>query len=68
MNREYRGLLRAGRLRKALLASIKPAMKNQAHATDAEPHGSPRRQLTVYLRLNEEKVPTIYGPSADEGK
>ncbi len=25
-------------------------------------------QLTVYLRLNEEKVPAIYGPSADEGK
>jgi uncharacterized damage-inducible protein DinB len=27
-----------------------------------------RGQLTVYLRLNDEKVPTIYGPSADEGK
>lgn len=27
-----------------------------------------RGQLTVYLRLNEEKVPGIYGPSADEGK
>jgi uncharacterized damage-inducible protein DinB len=27
-----------------------------------------RGQLTVYLRLNEEKVPAIYGPSADEGK
>jgi uncharacterized damage-inducible protein DinB len=25
-----------------------------------------RGQLTVYLRLNEEKVPAIYGPSADE--
>ncbi|HKW19017.1 MAG TPA: DinB family protein [Terriglobales bacterium] len=25
-----------------------------------------RGQLTVYLRLNEEKVPSIYGPSADE--
>jgi len=25
-------------------------------------------QLTVCLRLNEEKVPAIYGPSADEGK
>ena len=24
--------------------------------------------LTVYLRLNEAKVPAIYGPSADEGK
>ena len=23
-------------------------------------------QLTVYLRLNDEKVPAIYGPSADE--
>jgi len=27
-----------------------------------------RGQLTVYLRLLEEKVPAIYGPSADEGK
>ena len=27
-----------------------------------------RGQLTVYLRLNERKVPAIYGPSADEGK
>ncbi len=27
-----------------------------------------RGQLTVYLRLNEEKVPAIYGPSADEGR
>ncbi|MFC5864666.1 DinB family protein [Acidicapsa dinghuensis] len=25
-----------------------------------------RGQLTVYLRLNEEKVPAMYGPSADE--
>jgi uncharacterized damage-inducible protein DinB len=25
-----------------------------------------RGQLTVYLRLNEEKVPSIYGPSADD--
>ena len=27
-----------------------------------------RGQLTVYLRLNPQKVPAIYGPSADEGK
>ena len=27
-----------------------------------------RGQLTVYLRLCGEKVPAIYGPSADEGK
>ena len=27
-----------------------------------------RGQLTVYLSMNEEKVPAIYGPSADEGK
>ena len=27
-----------------------------------------RGQLTVYLRLNEAKVPAIYGPSADEGR
>jgi uncharacterized damage-inducible protein DinB len=27
-----------------------------------------RGQLTVYLRLNEARVPAIYGPSADEGK
>lgn len=25
-----------------------------------------RGQLTVYLRLNDEKVPSLYGPSADE--
>jgi uncharacterized damage-inducible protein DinB len=25
-----------------------------------------RGQLTVYLRLNEAKVPSVYGPSADE--
>ena len=25
-----------------------------------------RGQLTVYLRMNEEKVPAVYGPSADE--
>lgn len=27
-----------------------------------------RGQLTVYLRLNEALVPSIYGPSADEGR
>lgn len=27
-----------------------------------------RGQLTVYLRLNEISVPSIYGPSADEGQ
>jgi len=27
-----------------------------------------RGQLTVYLRLNDVPVPSIYGPSADEGK
>jgi uncharacterized damage-inducible protein DinB len=27
-----------------------------------------RGQLTVYLRLNEGKVPAIYGPSADEAR
>ena len=26
-----------------------------------------RGQLTVYLRMNEQKVPSIYGPSADSG-
>ena len=26
-----------------------------------------RGQLTVYLRLNDRKVPSIYGPTADEG-
>jgi uncharacterized damage-inducible protein DinB len=25
-----------------------------------------RGQLTVYLRLNDRKVPAIYGPSADD--
>jgi hypothetical protein len=28
-----------------------------------KPHGSPLGQLTVYLRLNDEKVPVIYPPS-----
>lgn len=27
-----------------------------------------RGQLTVYLRLNDAKVPMIYGPTADEGR
>jgi uncharacterized damage-inducible protein DinB len=27
-----------------------------------------RGQLTVYLRLNDISVPSIYGPSADEGQ
>jgi uncharacterized damage-inducible protein DinB len=27
-----------------------------------------RGQLTVYLRLNEARVPALYGPSADEGQ
>ncbi len=27
-----------------------------------------RGQLTVYLRLNNQPVPALYGPSADEGK
>ena len=27
-----------------------------------------RGQLTVYLRLNEAKVPPVYGPTADEGQ
>jgi uncharacterized damage-inducible protein DinB len=27
-----------------------------------------RGQLSVYLRLNDVSVPSIYGPSADEGK
>jgi uncharacterized damage-inducible protein DinB len=27
-----------------------------------------RGQLTVYLRLNDEPVPAIYGPSADDGR
>jgi uncharacterized damage-inducible protein DinB len=26
-----------------------------------------RGQLTVYLRLNDKKIPSIYGPSADSG-
>jgi uncharacterized damage-inducible protein DinB len=43
------------------------------HATKLENVGSSinhwvhhRGQLTVYMRLNEIKVPSIYGPSADE--
>jgi len=36
-------------------------------ANDALSHLAHHRgQLTVYLRLNEAKVPAIYGPSADE--
>jgi uncharacterized damage-inducible protein DinB len=28
--------------------------------------GHHRGQLTVYLRLNDAKVPSVYGPSADD--
>ena len=31
-------------------------------------HMAHHGQLTVYLRLNEEKVPAIYGPSTNKGK
>jgi uncharacterized damage-inducible protein DinB len=37
------------------------------HIADVFTHMAHHRgQLTVYLRLNEAKVPAIYGPSADE--
>jgi len=34
---------------------------------DTFTHPHHRGQLTVYLRLNGAAVPSIYGPSADEG-
>ena len=46
--------------------AIKEGPRSQQIAdmfTDMAHH---RGQLTVYLRLNEAKVPAIYGPSADE--
>lgn len=46
--------------------AVSEAPRNQQIA-DAFTHMAHHRgQLTVYLRLNEAKVPAIYGPSADE--
>lgn len=48
----------ASQLRKRLAA-------NKSHISSLH-MAHHRGQLTVYLRLNEAKVPAIYGPSADE--
>ena len=52
-----------------LLVGSKVVMEAPRHAvlSDTFTHLAHHRgQLTVYLRLNEMKVPAIYGPSADD--
>ena len=46
--------------------ALNEAPRNQQIADVFTHMAHHRGQLTVYLRLNEAKVPTIYGPSADE--
>jgi hypothetical protein len=61
------GMLSAGMLSAGKLVSERPryvAIRNGVLNHMAHHRG----QLTVYLRLNEEKVPAIYVRSADEGK
>ena len=49
--------------RDAMFLSDRIASNSTAMGTIQAHH---RGQLTVYLRLNDERVPGIYGPSADE--
>jgi uncharacterized damage-inducible protein DinB len=46
--------------------ALSEAPRNQQMADVFTHMAHHRGQLTVYLRLNEAKVPAIYGPSADE--
>ena len=46
--------------------ALNEAPRNQQIADVFTHMAHHRGQLTVYLRLNESKVPAIYGPSADE--
>lgn len=46
--------------------ALNEAPRNQQIADVFTHMAHHRGQLTVYLRLNEAKVPAIYGPSADE--
>jgi uncharacterized damage-inducible protein DinB len=46
--------------------TLSEAPRNQQIADVFTHMAHHRGQLTVYLRLNEAKVPAIYGPSADE--
>src|SRR5262245_47681670 len=52
-----------------LLVATKPVMENPRYIVieDVFTHMAHHRgQLTVYIRLNGEAVPSVYGPSADE--
>jgi len=54
-----------------LLVGGKVVMEEPRHVVIADTFthlAHHRGQLTVYLRLNSTPVPSIYGPSADEGK
>jgi len=54
-----------------LLVAGRVALENPRHVVieDTFTHLAHHRgQLTVYLRLNGAPVPSLYGPSADEGK
>jgi uncharacterized damage-inducible protein DinB len=54
-----------------LLVGGKVVMESPRHVVIADTfmhHSHHRGQLTVYLRLNGVPVPSIYGPSADEGR
>jgi uncharacterized damage-inducible protein DinB len=54
-----------------LLVSGRVVMEQPRHVVIADTFthlAHHRGQLTVYLRLNGAPVPSIYGPSADEGK
>jgi uncharacterized damage-inducible protein DinB len=52
-----------------LLMAGKVVMESPRHVVIADSFthlAHHRGQLTVYMRLNEEKVPSVYGPSADD--
>jgi len=54
-----------------LLVGGKVVMESPRHEVIADTFthmAHHRGQLTVYLRLNGAKVPSVYGPSADEGR
>jgi uncharacterized damage-inducible protein DinB len=46
--------------------AVSEARRSQQIADVSTHMAHHRGQLSVYLRLNEAKVPSIYGPSADE--
>ena len=54
-----------GRLWELWYAAV-PAPEGMAIASTFTHLAHHRGQLTVYLRLNDAKVPSVYGPSADD--